>query len=77
MYNDESEIRDLLREALPPLGANEPGRDLWPEMLRRIGSETARRPSMRLAWWEWALVGLIPLWLAVFPHAILALLIQL
>lgn len=77
MYNDEDEIRDLLRETLPPMGSSEPSRDLWPEMLRRIASEPARRPSMQLAWWEWALLGLIPLWLAMFPHAILALLIQL
>ncbi len=57
--NQRSEIRDqgsesmerLLRRALPPV-QDQPSRDLWPGMLRRLDE----RPSP-VPWFDWALVG--------------------
>lgn len=64
-----------LKEALPPVGpGGDPGRDLWPDLLRRMG-ETAQPRAAEAAWpktgWlDWALLGGVVLLLAAFPASI-------
>ncbi len=64
--HDEDRMKKLLRQALPPVeGEPEPGRDLWPAVLRRLDATPAALP-----WFDWALVaGLVAL-VAFFPASI-------
>ncbi|MGO9340597.1 MAG: hypothetical protein ACLPY1_24250 [Terracidiphilus sp.] len=59
-------MKKLLQQSLPPVGAeHEPGRDLWPTMLRRLDAKPAATP-----WFDWALLaGLVGI-AALFPSAI-------
>jgi len=72
--NDRSDdkLRDVLRSALPPMGDVELPRDLWPRMLDRLDR---RRASV--AWFDWALLAFIAIWLLIFPNALPALLYHL
>ncbi len=45
-------LREMLRDALPPIQHLELRRDLWPEMLRRL-----ERPEVRVPWFDWALLA--------------------
>jgi len=65
-------VRKLLKGALPPLTDAEPRRDLWPQMLRRLDSVSARVP-----WWDWALLGGAIAAVCVFPGVLPALLYHL
>jgi hypothetical protein len=72
----EKRMKDLLRQALPPVeGDAEPGRDLWPAVLRRLDAEPATRQSpawacFNEAWFDGALLaGLVAL-AAFFPASI-------
>ena len=58
-------MKQLLQEALPPMpGEQEPARDLWPAMLRRMDAKPAT------PWFDWALLaGLVGL-AGLFPAAI-------
>ncbi|MGA2167045.1 MAG: hypothetical protein ABSG62_02465 [Terracidiphilus sp.] len=64
--HDEDRLKKLLREALPPVeGEPEPGRDLWPAVLKRLDEKSAAPP-----WFDWALLaGLVGL-VAFFPASI-------
>ncbi len=66
--HDEEHMKKLLRQSLPPVkGDAGPGRDLWPDVLRRLDTETA---SSGWAWFDGALLaGLVGL-VAIFPTAI-------
>lgn len=56
----------LLRAALPPVeGEPEPGRDLWPVVLKRLDAKPAMPP-----WFDWALLGGLIGLAAFFPPAI-------
>jgi hypothetical protein len=72
MSSEDDEIRELLIRAMPPIGRTVPNRDLWPDMVRRM-----RPQSLKVHWWEWALAGAVPVWIALFPNAFLALLFHL
>lgn len=65
--NDESErMKQLLQAAMPRIARHaEPARDLWPDVLKRIGREPARVP-----WFDWALAGGLVALVAAFPSAI-------
>ena len=69
---DEKELGELLRKAMPPMAGTELERDLWLEMLRRLGA----RP-IRVAWLDWALAALLVALLLSFPEVISVLLYQL
>lgn len=69
---DEKKLGELFRKAMPPVADTEPERDLWPEMLRRLGA----RP-IRVAWLDWALAALLVALLLSFPEVISVLLYQL
>jgi hypothetical protein len=62
---EEDRIRHLLHQAIPPIDAAEPARDLWPVMLKRLDEEAAPVP-----WFDWALLaGLLGV-LAFVPASI-------
>jgi hypothetical protein len=63
--NDEERMKQLLRQALPPVQDTEPAHDLWPAMLRRLDAHPASPP-----WYDWALAGSLALCLIVFPASI-------
>jgi hypothetical protein len=66
------EMKKLLSEALPQVGESHLQRDLWPAMLRRLDERTVRVP-----WWDWALLAGVSLLMLFFPRVIPALLYHL
>ena len=68
---DAKRIRDLLRSAFPPLGDVEPSGELWPRLRRRVEGS-----ALRVPWFDWALVVLLPAWCVAFPRALLLLVYQ-
>jgi len=48
--------------------------DLWPQMLRRMEEEPS---PVRVPWYDWALAGVLVVWLLVLPKTIPALLYHL
>lgn len=64
--NSEDRMKELLRQAVPPVDADsEPARDLWPLLLKRLDERSAA-PT----WFDWALIaGLLAL-AGLFPTAI-------
>jgi len=69
--SDDQRIRDLLKRTFPPLGDVEPGRELWPQLRRRMEG-----PVLRVPWFDWAVVALLPAWCVAFPKAVLFLVYQ-
>ncbi len=65
-------IGELLRRAVPPMASPELGRDLWPQMLRRLNA-----PPSRVPWFDWALVALVAIWALASPQMIPILLFHL
>ena len=62
---EEERLKALLRAALPKTEEGDPGRDLWPAVLRRIDQEPALPP-----WFDWALAGGLAAMALLFPSAI-------
>ena len=71
--HDDQDIKDLLKQAVPPWRDTELRRDLWPQMLQRLD---AGRP-LRVPWFDWALAALLSAALLLFPGVIPALLYHL
>ncbi len=69
--NDER-IRASLRKSIAPAADRELKRDLWPQMLRRLDER-----SLRVPWFDWALVVLLAALFAIFPGVIPVLLYHL
>jgi len=65
MTEHENQVGDFLKQSLPPVNT-ELGRDLWPEVVRKLND----RP-LRVPWYDWALVGLSAAMFLVFPRLIL------
>jgi hypothetical protein len=66
--HDQERLKQLLKKSVPKLdgqAGDEPRRDLWPAMLRRL----EERPSA-VPWFDWALLAAVVVWLAFFPGAI-------
>lgn len=64
--SEEDRMKQLLRQALPPIGAQAgPERDLWPAMLRKFDERPARVP-----WFDWVLAGGLAAFVAAFPAAV-------
>jgi len=67
-----ADIREKLRDALPPVGQLENEaelrRDLWPDMLRRLEQSPVRVP-----WFDWALLAILSAAAIFFPALIPAL----
>jgi hypothetical protein len=68
-------LRKTLESAVPPVAHIEPRRDLWPLLLRRI--EEPPPKSLRMPWFDWALLGLAATALFLFPALLPALLYHL
>jgi hypothetical protein len=68
---DMHEIKALLKEVLPPV-KEESRVDLWPSMVRRLDEGTVRIP-----WWDWALLAGASLLILLIPGVIPALLYHL
>jgi hypothetical protein len=69
---NEREIRELLKDAMGPGPSEELRRDLWPDMLRRLG-----RQPVHVQWFDWILAAIVGGALAFFPTAIPVLLYHL
>ncbi|MGB7846056.1 MAG: hypothetical protein WBL63_10600 [Candidatus Acidiferrum sp.] len=67
-----AELKKLLKGAVKPARDTELGRDLWPAMLRRLDERTVRVP-----WWDWALLAGVIVLFCLFPGTIPALLYHL
>ncbi len=63
---------DLLKSAMLPVKDVELKHDLWPAMLRRIDQETVRVP-----WFDWALIAAAMSWIAINPQIALTILYHL
>jgi hypothetical protein len=69
--HDEERMKKLLRQALPPVEDDaEPGRDLWPDVLRRLDAWATAPASPGWAWFDGALLAGIVVLVAIFPAAI-------
>ena len=66
------DMKKLLKEALPAARDSELQRDLWPALLQRLDQRTIRVP-----WWDWALLAALAGALCFLPGIIPALLYQL
>ncbi len=71
--HDEDRIKQLLKQALPPMAGAEPTRDLWPAFLRRLNHESVR--SLPWMWFDCALAGglvaflvFVPAWIPVLLY---------
>jgi len=64
--HDEKRMKQLLQQALPPVGADsEPVHDLWPALRRRLDAGSIRAP-----WYDWALLAGIGVLTVCFPASI-------
>ncbi len=63
---NEAEMRNLLKESLPPAREELSG-DLWPEMLRRMDECSLAR---KVPWFDWALIGALVAFGFAFPGLI-------
>ena len=67
---NEDRLKKLLQQALPPVEADpEPGRDLWPAMLRRLDARPAA-PQFFWAWFDAALLAGLAVFAAFLPASI-------
>jgi hypothetical protein len=66
------DMKKLLKDVLPSVRDSELQRDLWPAMLQRLDQRTIRVP-----WWDWALLAALAGALCFLPGIIPALLYQL
>jgi len=75
----QERIAKLLKKAHPPVGQDnaELGRDLWPAILQRLQQPAAPVAWFEQAWFDWALLASVVVWLAFFPSAIPVLLYHL
>jgi hypothetical protein len=63
---NEDRMKKILQQALPPVeGEAEPGRDLWPAVLKRMDAHSAPPP-----WFDWALLAVLVALVAFFPASI-------
>jgi hypothetical protein len=73
MKNHEHDhIRELLQHSLPPVADNQqPARDLWPDMQRRLREPSAVAPArLNISWFDWALAGGVAIVAVAFPASI-------
>lgn len=65
--HDDRRMGDTLKQSFRPVNTAL-GRDLWPELLRRLDERPVRVP-----WYDWALAGSIAVMFLAFPRLILVL----
>ena len=69
--HDHDDVRQTLKNVLPPVDT-ELRRDLWPMMQGKLH---VRKP--RVAWYDWALAGVVGGAIVVFPDLFLVLIYHL
>ena len=67
----ETQTKELLKQAIAPVRHAELRRDLWPQMLHKLGQHPA--PAHRVPWFDWALAALAGAALLFFPGIVPAL----
>lgn len=70
-HKEDENIHALLQQAMPPI-ESDLGRDLWPQMLRRL-----EQPTTVIPWFDWALAAVLVVGLSISPHTISVLLYHL
>jgi hypothetical protein len=70
---DDTELRELLKQSIAPIKDAELRRDLWPQMLQRL----EQQQPIRVPWFDWALAAVAGAALFLFPGVIPALLYHL
>lgn len=70
-FSKDNEIKELLKEAIPPANDTELRRDLWPQMLRKLDQHPL--PVHTVPWFDWVLASLAGAALLFFPGIIPAL----
>ena len=70
---NNQELKDLLKQAIPPAQDKELRRDLWPQILRKL----EEHPALHVPWFDWALAAILCAVLVFFPGSIPALLYHL
>ena len=70
--NEDDDLKRLLKAALPPVEDEDPRRDLWPDVRRRMESAPGGFAGL-----DWLLAAGAAAWLLLFPTAIPALLYHL
>ena len=70
---DDTELRELLKQSIAPVKDAELRRDLWPQMLKRL----EQQQPIRVPWFDWALAAVAGAALFFFPGVIPALLYHL
>ena len=70
---DDTELRELLKQSIAPVKDAELRRDLWPQMLQRL----EKQQPIRVPWFDWALAAVAGAALLFFPGVIPALLYHL
>ena len=67
-HENDNDLRELLKQSIPPAPNTELRRDLWPHMLEKLD-----RQPVRVPWFDWALAALACAALIFFPGIIPAL----
>jgi hypothetical protein len=72
--HDEERMKKLLQQSLPPVDSDGPGRDLWPDVLRRLDARSnVTSPGwawFNSAWFDGALLAGVVALVAIYPAAI-------
>ena len=69
--HEEDRMKQMLREALPPVDPDaEPGRDLWPDVLRRLDAQPAAASRSGWVWFDFALLAGLAVLAVSFPASI-------
>ena len=63
--DNDRPIRDALKQSIPSVNTAL-RRDLWPDVLRKLDAR-----SVRVPWYDWALVGLSAATFVAFPRLVL------
>lgn len=67
-HQNDSDLRELLRQSLPSGASPELRRDLWPQMLSKLEEQSAL--TIRVPWFDWVLAALASAALLFFPEII-------
>lgn len=70
-HQNDTDLRELLKQSVPPVRDVELRRDLWPHMLGKLADQPD--PVIRVPWFDWALAALAGVALLFFPGIIPAL----
>lgn len=70
---DEERLRKLLRDAIAPVGEQEPRFDLWPKVRTRM----QQGRSIQIPWFDWVLAAVVLIVCLLIPETVGSLLLHL